>query len=88
MSPLRRFTFNENLQEDEIEEGMQILDDAAAKFKAISDTLAQASEPFCNGYASANREAVEAGRVWSEQCVEKIALLRLAERGNAGYLQP
>jgi hypothetical protein len=70
--------FGGQIPEEEIEECKDVLDDAAAKFKMISDALAGASGAICNGYVAANREALELGRQRSEQRAEKIALLRLA----------
>ena len=69
---------DERIPDEEIDEYMAVLVGAVAQFKEISDTIAMSSAAFCRGYLAANREAVEAGRSWSEQRAEKIALLRLS----------
>ena len=54
------------------------LEQAEGMFREISMTIAQNCDEFCRGYVAADRESSEAGRIWSEQRAEKIALLRLS----------
>lgn len=69
---------DESIPEDDINVHTETIEAGIATLKAMCDRLAQGSAEFCKGYIAAEREALEAGRQWSEERSEKIALLRLS----------
>ncbi|WP_136686179.1 hypothetical protein [Falsirhodobacter xinxiangensis] len=73
-----RVALDERIPDEDADEFMEALDAATSQFKTISDSIAKENEAFCSGYIAANREALAAGKKWSDERAEKVALLRLS----------